>query len=187
MKKILNGLAFLSLAFFMCFGLIACQQTKSENQNSNGSKVSETIELGTATLGDVEFENADTVELKNENGQYNVTGTITAMSESQIIAFGVQDVTHTIVLKVTFDKEKTISSFEIKGNTTKVYADNKETENYVGSLSELLDNEDGEDAFCYLVLSANTTEYTFKTTYSDKSESEVKLKISATLATATED
>ena len=95
MKKILKGLAFLSLAFFMCFGLIACQQTKSENQNSNGSKVSETIELGTATLGDVEFENADTVELKNENGQYNVTGTITAMSESQIIAFGVQDVTGT--------------------------------------------------------------------------------------------
>ena len=61
---------------------------------------------------------------------------------------------------------------------------NKNDENYVGPLSSLLDNEDGEDAYCNLILSANTKEYSLIAKYSDDTSSEIKLKIDATLVTA---
>ena len=89
-----------------------------------------------------------------------------------------------IVVKFEFDKERTIDSFTIRGDVTKVYSTNKNDENYVGSLSSLLDNKDGEDAYCNLILSANTKEYTLISKYSDDTTSEIKLKINATLVTA---
>lgn len=185
MKKILKNLIIMSLAVIICFGFISCG-TKTDKNNSNNA-IAEKIELSKATLDDVDFENAETVKIDKENSTYKVTGTIIAMSKAQKTAFGKDDVTHTIVLKFMFDKEKTISSFEIKGNTTKVYSDNKNIENYVGSITELLDNEEKEDAFCFLILSANTKTYTLTSTYSDKTTSTVKLIIDATLATATTD
>ena len=51
-------------------------------------------------------------------------------------------------------------------------------------ITELLDNESGEDAFCYLVLSANTKEYEFTAKYTDGVESVFKMKIEATLSSA---
>ena len=185
MKRILKLCTFLSIVTILCFGLIACNFTNTDNANSK--KLNETIELSTTTLGDVEFENSDTVELEKKDNDYIVKGSINAMSESQKIEFGVEEVTHSISLKLTFDKKKTISSFEIIGNTTKVYSDSKDVENYVGSISDLLDNEDGEDAYCYLVLSANTKDYKFKIHYTDHTTNEINLKINATLATAIED
>ena len=184
MKNLVKRFMILSLTLFMCLCLISCG-TKTDNHSNNA--VAEKIELIKATLDDVEFENAETVKIDKENSIYKVKGTITAMSKSQKTAFGVEDATHFVALKFTFDKEKTISAFEIKGNTTKVYADNKNVENYVGSITELLDNDEKEDAFCYLILSANTKTYTFTSTYSDKTTSTVKLTIDATLATATTD
>ena len=50
--------------------------------------------------------------------------------------------------------------------------------------SSCLDNEEGEDAFCYLILSANTKEYTLTAKYSDSTESTILLKINARLVTA---
>ena len=86
--------------------------------------------------------------------------------------------------KFVFDKERTIDTFEIKGQLTKVYSTDKNVQNYVGSLSSILDNEDGEDAFCYLILSANIKDYTLTAKYSDSTSSVVKVKIDARLVTA---
>jgi hypothetical protein len=66
----------------------------------------------------------------------------------------------------------------------KVFATDKNVEGYVGSISELLDNDPGEDAFCYLVLSANTKEYDISSRYTDGTESVISLKIEATLSSA---
>ena len=107
------------------------------------------------------------------------------MSESQKSAYGVEEVTHVAVVKFVFDKEKTLSSFKIKGNTTKVFSDDNTEDNYVGSLTDLLDSETGEDAYTYLILSANTKDYTLTAKYNDDSESVIKVKITATLANAT--
>ena len=186
MKNFVKICTFLLVTTILSFGLIACNATTNDD-NPKTKKMLETFELSTATLGDVEFENSDTVKLDKKDNEYVVSGSINAMSESQVVVYGVDEVTHVVSLKLTFDKERTISSFEIDGKITKVYSDNKNVENYVGSLSDLLDNEDGEDAFCYLVLSANTKEYEFKVTYTDKTTSEFSLKINATLATAIED
>ena len=106
------------------------------------------------------------------------------MSVAQVSSFGMDGVTHVVVIKFEFDNERTIDSFTIKGNVTKVYSTNKEDENYVGSLSSLLENEDGEDAYCNLILSANTKEYSLISKYSDDTVSEIKLLIDATLVTA---
>ena len=185
MKKFLKLCTFFSVITILCLGLIACNYTNTDNANSK--KLNETIELSSTTLGDVEFENSDTVKLDKNDNEFIVSGSINAMSDSQKIAFGVEEVTHSVSLKLTFDKKKTISSFEIIGNTTKVYSDSKDVENYVGSISDLLDNEDGEDSYCYLVLSANTKDYKFKITYTDHTTNEISLKINATLATAIEE
>lgn len=185
MKKLLKGLTVLSLLFILAIGFVACG-TLSDKNNSNKA-IAEKLELMQSTLDDVEFENAESVKINEENSIYKVSGTIVAMSKAQKSAFAVSDVTHYVALKFTFDKEKTISSFEIKGSTTKVYSDNKNVANYVGSITELLDNEEKEDSFCYLILSANTKEYTLTSTYSDKTTSTIKIKIDATLATATVD
>lgn len=188
MKNIIKKISIFVIILISTFGLVACEMTKSDNANQNTKNtVAERIELNKATLGDVEFDNAETVKIDKNGNEFIVSGTISAMSESQKLAFGVEDVTHVVVLKYTFDKEKTISSFEIKGKTTKVFSTNKDVENYVGSISDLLDSESGEDAYTYLVLSANTKNYTLKSTYSDKTTSEVKVTINATLATSTED
>ena len=54
----------------------------------------------------------------------------------------------------------------------------------MGSLTDLLDNESGEDAYCNLVLSANTKNYSITAKYSDGHEVQITLEITATLATA---
>ena len=146
--------------------------------------MAEKVELSKVTLGEVEFENADTVTLKQDCDDVTVSGKIDAMSESQKNAYGVEGVTHVVGVKFTFDKERTLSKFEIKGNITKVFSDDSTDENYVGSLTSLLDNESGEDAYTYLVLSANTKNYTLKAVYTDDTESVITVKIDATLATA---
>ena len=171
----------------MSCGLVACTNNENNIEDANTNAVAEKITLDSATLGSVEFENADTVSINQEGNVYNISGTITALSESEKNAFGDSSVTHAVVLKYTFDKEKTISKFELKGNITKVFSDNTSDENYVGSISDLLDSEENEDAFCYLILSAKTKQYTLTATYTDKTSSVIKLNISATLATATTD
>ena len=168
------------MVMFICFSAVACSFTPNDEPKG----VSEKVELSQATLGSVEFENADTVEIKQENDIVTVSGVITAMTDAEKTAFGIDDVTHAVTLKLTFDKEKTISSFELAGDTIKVFSDNENDQNYVGSLTDVLDNEENDDAFCYLILSANTKEYTMTATYTDKTSSVIKLKIEATLATA---
>lgn len=152
---------------------------------TNNKAFAEEITLGKTILGEVEFENSEKVKLEKEDDGYEITGQIEAMSPAQVSEFGDEDVTHVVVIKFMFDKERTIDSFEIKGEVTKVYSTDKNVENYVGSISGLLDNDEGEDAFCYLILSANTKEYTLTAKYSDSTTSEIKLEIDATLVTAT--
>jgi len=159
------------MVFSSACGKQKCQQTP------------EKVELTNAMLGEIQFENGDGVKLKTDCNTVTVQGTINVMSDSQKNVYGVDDVTHVVVLKFKFDTERTISKFEIKGNVTKVYADDKNVNGYAGSLSELLDNESGEDAYCNLILSANTSEYILTSTYTDGQVSTVKVKIIATLAT----
>jgi len=192
MNKHLKKILMLSLALLFCITFISCGSKNNNNSNNNDNNnqqvtISEKVELSKAMISDVEFENDDGVKIDKNGDTFTVSGIITAMSDSQKTAFGVDDVTHTVALKFTFDKEKTISTFEIKGNTTKVFSVDENVENYVGSITDLLDNEDNEDAYCHLVLSANTKNYTFKATYSDKSTSIIKLNVDATLATSTEE
>lgn len=144
----------------------------------------EKVTLDKAVLNEIEFENSDKTKIESDESGYKITGEIESMSPAQISSFGMEGVTHVVVLKFKFDEERTIDSFTIKGNVTKVYSTNKDDENYVGSLSNLLDNEDGEDAYCNLILSANTKEYTLISKYSDDTVSEIKLKVEATLVTA---
>ena len=106
------------------------------------------------------------------------------MKSNTAFAFGIDGVTHMVVLKFLFDDERTIDYFKIQGETTKVYSTNKNDENYVGSISGLLDNESGEDAFCYLILSANTKEYNLTARYTDGVEFVSKITIDATLVAA---
>lgn len=148
------------------------------------AQFAESIALDKTVLNEVEFENTEKVKIENMEGGYKISGEIEGMSPAQISAFGDEDVTHVVVVKFMFDKERTIDSFEIKGKVTKVYSTDKDAENYVGKLSDLLDNESGEDAFCYLILSANTKEYTLTSKYTDSTESQVKLKIEANLVSA---
>ena len=176
MKKILKMMLSVCLILVsLCF--VACGKDKDETV--------EKISLAKTMLGEVEFENADKVELSQEDDKWVVSGEIEAMSLAQKSAFGVDDVTHIVVVKFEFDKERTIDYFKIEGSTTKVYSTDETDENYVGAISELLDNESGEDAFCYLILSANTKEYKLTSRYTDGVESEVEIEIEASLVTAT--
>ncbi len=153
--------------------------------NNKKDEISEKISLSTAMLGEVEFANAETVELKQEGETVTISGKIDAMSASQKNAYGVEDITHVVTTKIVFDKERTLKTFKIVGNTTKVYSSDNSEEGYVGSLTDLLDSEEGEDAYCNLILSAQTKSYTLKTIYTDNTERTITVKIEATLASAT--
>lgn len=144
----------------------------------------EKISLAKTVLSEVEFENSEKVKLKQQDDEWIVSGEIESMSVAQKSAFGVDGVTHIVVFKFEFDNERTIDYFKIDGETVKVFATDKNVEGYIGSISELLDNEPGEDAFCYLVLSANTKEYDISSRYTDGTESVISLKIEATLSSA---
>ncbi len=180
MKKYLKTIFAFMMLFVVFVSLVACGNTKGTEGG-----LAEKVELATATLSEVEFENAQTVKVKTEENTVTVSGTIDAMSLSQKNAFGSDDVSHVVVLKYTFDQERTLSSFEIKGKLTKVYSDNSSDQNYVGSLNDLLDNESGEDSYANLILSANTESYLLTAKYSDGTISKIQVKIVATLATAT--
>ena len=175
-----NAIVKICMACVMVFAIVFV----SACGNTSNSAVAEKIERAETVLNEVEFSNSDKMKIENKNEVYEVTGEIEALSAAQIAAFGLEDVTHAIVVKFIFDKERTIDSFEIKGNLTKVYSTDKNVANYVGSLSSILDNEEGEDAFCYLILSANTKEYVLTSKYSDSTKSTVGLKITARLVTA---
>ena len=135
-------------------------------------------------LGEVEFESLDKVKLSGGEKDYVVEGEIEAMTAAQKSAFGVEGVTHIVVVKFEFDDERTIDYFKIEGETTKVYSADKNDDGYVGSLTDLLDNDSSEDAYCYLILSANTKEYKLTSRYTDKVEVVIRLKINATLVSA---
>lgn len=175
MKVIFKRLS-LTLALLLVFIMIGC--------GVENKAFAEKVSLDKTILGEVEFENSEKVKLKSTDSGYVVYGEIESMSPAQVSEFGDESVSHVVVIKFLFDKERTIDSFEIKGNVTKVYSTNKDVENYVGTISSLLDNDSSEDAFCYLILSANTKEYTLKSKYTDSTESEIKLQIEATLVTA---
>lgn len=173
--KILTSFMMIILTVF----IVSCGNEKS--------KTAESVTLDKTVLSEVEFENSDKVKLKQKDDVIEITGEIEAMSASQKSAFGVSDATHVVVIKFMFDKERTIDSFEIKGDVTKVYSTDKTKENYVGSISGLLDNESGDDAYCYLILSANTKQYSLTSTYTDSTSSKITLNINATLVTANEE
>ena len=183
MKKIIKSASVLMFVLFMAVAVVACGNSKDKD-NVEECTVEESVELGKVVFGEVEFENADTVKLEQDCDEVEITGKIESMSESQKNVYGVEDVTHVAVVKVIFDKERTLESFEIKGNVTKVFGADETVENYAGSLSSLLDNESGEDAYTHLILSAHTKEYKLTARYSDGSESVIKINIEATLATA---
>ena len=164
-------------ALLMSTILVACG-------NNDCSKVAEKVSLSKAIYSEVEYENADTVKLEQDCDVVEIKGVIEAMSNSQKSTYGVDDVTHVVVVKFEFDKERTLECFEIKGDTTKVYSTDSSVENYVGTLTELLDNETSEDAYTNLILSANTKNYKLTAKYTDDTISEIEIKITATLATA---
>ena len=175
---------FTKIAFVICFSfclliVVACEKMSYSS--------SEKIVLAETVFNEIEFKNSDKVKLKQQDDKWIVSGEIELMSDAQISSFGLKDVTHCVVLKFEFDKERTIDYFKIEGETTKVYSTDKNEENYVGSITSLLDNEFGDDAFCYLILSANTKDYEFVSRYSDGVESVIKLKIDAVLVSATQD
>ena len=187
MKKSLKFIFSFMFAIMLAVAVVACGNTNNNNNNNNNEQektIAEKIELTTATLGDVEFTNADTVKLEQKGDVVNVTGTINAMSTSQKTAYGVEDINHVIVVKLGFDKEKTLSSVKLAGNTTKVYATDSSVEGYAGTLSDFLDNEEGKDAYSKLILAGSTEKYTITVKYTDNTESVITLNISATLATA---
>ena len=167
--------------FILCLGLISFVCVACEKKTQ---KPAEEITLAKTILGEVEFKNSDKVKLEQNNDEWIVSGEIETMSPAQVSAFGVDDVNHVVVVKFIFDKERTIDYFKIKGETIKVYSTDENDENYVGSISSLLDSDSGEDAFCYLILSANTKEYELTSKYTDGNESIIELKIEATLSSA---
>lgn len=166
-----------SFAFVCMLFCVACGR-------QNNCNLAEKVELTSAMLNEVQFENGEDVKLKMDCNTVTIQGKINVMSDSQKNVFGDEDVTHVVVLKFKFDTERTISKFEIKGNKTKVFSDDKNVDNYSGSITELLDSESGEDAYCNLILSANTNQYLLTATYSDGQVSKINVKIVATLATA---
>lgn len=180
MKRFFKGFFALALICLTCINLVAC----GDNARGSNSDNSEKIELSTSVLNEVEFENSEAVKLEQKENNVVISGNIDAMSKSQKNAFGVDNVDHVVIVKLTFNREKTVSSFTIKGDVTKVYSDDETDENYVGKLSELLDNEQGEDAYCELILSAKTKEYKLTSKYSDKTENTITITINATLSSS---
>lgn len=174
-KNALIGL----VAFVIVFSVCACA-----NMGDKDCKTAETVTLQNIVLSEVEFENSDTVELKQECENVEISGKIDAMTSAQKNAYGDNSVSHSVGIKIEFDKERTLSYVEIKGQKTKVYSTNNKDANYVGGLTDLLDNEAGEDAYANIILSANTSDYTIKIKYTDGKEAILKIEISATLATA---
>lgn len=175
MRKIVKNTLIVILTF-VSFCFVACGESKT--------KTAEEVTLAKTVLGEVEFENSEKVKLKQDENNVVISGEIEAMSDAQKSAFGVDGVTHVVVIKFMFDDERTIDSFEIKGSVTKVYSTDKTVENYVGSISELLENKPSEDAYAKLILSANTKNYTLTCKYSDSTKSVINLKIDANLVTA---
>ena len=184
MKKIKFLLSFVML-FVLSLSFVACGNSSGNNNQNSESDVAEKVEFATAKIRDVEFKNSKAASIEQKNNIVTITGILDAMSDSQKEAYNKSGITHAVSLKFKFDKERTLSKFEISGNETKVYSDTKDVANYAGSISDLLDSEDKEDSFAYLVLSANTSEYKLISTYTDGTVSTIKIKITATLATAT--
>lgn len=182
MKKYAKLLLSVMFVFVLAFTLVACGE--KNNKDNEKCDTAEKISLTTATIGEVEFDNADTVKLEQDCDEVVVSGKIDSMSASQKAAYGVEDITHVFAVKFEFDKERTLKTFEIKGKTTKVYSTDNTLENYVGSLTDLLDSSGDEDAYAKLVLSANTKEYKLKSVYTDGTISEISIDVSAALAEA---
>ena len=178
--KIFKSISFMLMALIVSLQIISCGSGRENNQNG----IAEVVELTMAKINEVEFKNSKNVELKQEKNIATVSGIIDAMTNAQKEAFGDESVSHMIVVKLKFDKERTISKFEIKGNKTKVYSDSNSEENYAGKLTDILDNKENEDAYVNLILSANTSTYKFTATYTDGTVSNIDLKITATLAIA---
>lgn len=176
MKRVFKTILSFCLVF-VAITFVACGKEEDDKK--------EKLSLAKTMLGEIEFENSDKIDLDEEDDVYVLEGEIESMSAAQKSAFGVDGVTHVVVFKFEFDKERTIDYFKIEGETTKVYSTDKSDEYYVGSLTELLDNDSSEDAFCYLILSANTKEYKLVSRYTDDVETEIKLKIKASLVSAT--
>ncbi len=175
MRRLLKSVFVIALAIVSIIG-VACGE--------KDDTINEKISLAKTVLGEVEFKNSEKVKLNQNENEFVVSGEIEGMSAAQKSEFGLDGVTHVVVLKFVFDDERTIDYFKIDGDVEKVYSTDKNTENYVGSISELLDNEPGEDSFCYLVLSSNTKEYKLTSRYTDGRESVIELKIEATLSSA---
>ncbi len=182
MKKYAKLLLSFMFVFVFAFSLVACGD--KDNKDDKKCNTAEKVTLTTATIGEVEFDNADTVKLEQDCDEVVVSGKIDAMSASQKNTYGVDSVTHAFVIKFEFDKERTLKTFEIKGNVSKVYSTDNTVENYTGSLTDLLDSAEDEDAYTKIVLSANTKEYRLKSTYTDGTTSEITIDVTATLAEA---
>lgn len=178
MKKIIKTMLTFAIVAVVSVCAISC------GNNTNKCDVAEKVKLTKVVFNEVEFENAEAVKIKQECDRVEISGTVEAMSASQKNVFGDESVTHVVALKFEFDKERTLSKFEIKGNLTKVYSTNVADEHYVGSISDLLDNEKSEDSYTNLILSAGTESYTITSTYSDGSKSVVIVNMNVTLATA---
>lgn len=179
MRKIIKFYGLISFVLIVAVVVCAC----GFNNNSS-CKSNEKIKLQTVVLNEVEFKNSDNVSFNQKCDEIEISGVIDAMSSAEKSVFGVQDVTHVVAVNLTFDKERTLSYLEIKGNNTKVYSTNSDDENFSGNLTDILDNETGEDAYCGLILSANTKNYQLTIKYTDGHESILKIKIDATLAEA---
>ena len=177
MRKLLKFIGCFMLMIIVPLVMVACGE-------KDKCDVAERVSLAKTILGEIEFENSENVKLEQDCDKVVVSGSIDAMTQAQVSEFGKEDATHVVVLKFEFDKTKTISSFEIAGEITKVYSTDTNAENYDGSISELLDNEDDEDAFCYLILSAGTKNYKLTSTYTDGTSSKIELEITATLVSA---
>lgn len=182
MKKIIKIMSFALVVTAVIFSFIGCG--KNENRKNETCNTAEKITLASAVLGEVEFTNADTVKLEQDCDEVDITGTVSKMSASQKTAYGLESVDHVVVVKMMFDKERTLSSFELKGDIVKVFSTDNTVENYAGSISDLLDSESGEDAYCYLILSAERKDYTLTSKYSDGTKSVISVEVSATLANA---
>lgn len=183
MKKTLKMIFSFMLLFVSSVVFVACG-TGTPTNDKNKSMIPEKVELTSAMLDEIEFANAETVKIEQDKEIVTISGKIDAMSASQKNAYAVEDVTHVVALKINFDKERTLKTFKISGNVTKVYSVNSSEEGYVGPLTDLLDNDGGEDSYCNLILSAQTKTYTCKAVYTDETERVIVIKIDATLANA---
>ncbi len=182
MKKFIKLCSLVLATVSACLVFASCGNGGAKG--NSGGEFPEKIELSTAMLKEVQFENSDMVKLEQKNDVVTVSGQIDSMSKSQKNVFGVDEVNHVVTIKVIFDKERTLSYFKLEGDVTKVYSDDRNVQNYTGSITELLANESGEDPYCNLILSAQTKEYKLLAKYTDGKESLITLKNSATLATA---